>query len=42
MSNEGPRPVMFRAAAMSANASTPVSPAEVTVPATVSLIYQIE
>jgi uncharacterized protein YggE len=33
---------MFRAAAMGVNSSTPVSPAEVTVPATVSLTYQIE
>jgi uncharacterized protein YggE len=42
MSSERPQPVMFRAAAMSVNAATPVSPAEVTVPATVSLTYQIE
>lgn len=42
VSNEGPRPVMFRAAALSANSSTPVSPGEVTVPASVSLTYQIE
>jgi uncharacterized protein YggE len=39
---ERPQPVMFRAAAMGVNSSTPVSPAEVTVPATVSLTYQIE
>jgi uncharacterized protein YggE len=43
MSAERPQPVMFRAAAMSAmNAATPVQPGEVTVPATVSLTYQIE
>jgi uncharacterized protein YggE len=42
VSNEGPRPVMFRSAVLSANASTPVSPGEVTVPASVSLTYQIE
>jgi len=42
MSGERPQPVMFRGAAMSVNASTPVQPAEVTVPATVSLTYQIE
>jgi uncharacterized protein len=42
MNSERPQPVMFRAAAMSVNAATPVSPAEVTVPATVSLTYQIE
>lgn len=43
VSNEGPQPVMFRAAAaMSVSSSTPVQPAEVTVPATVSLTYQIE
>ena len=42
MGSERPQPVMFRAAAMSVNASTPVQPAEVTVPATVSLTYQIE
>jgi uncharacterized protein YggE len=43
VSNEGPRPVMFRAAFNSGNAAaTPVSPGEVTVPATVSLTYQIE
>jgi uncharacterized protein YggE len=42
MSAERPQPVMFRAAAMSVNAATPVQPAEVTVPATVSLTYQIE
>jgi uncharacterized protein len=40
--NSGPQPVMFRAAAMGVNAATPVQPAEVTVPATVSLTYQIE
>ena len=39
--NPGPQPVMFRAAAMSLGANaTPVSPAEVSVPATVSLTYQ--
>lgn len=37
-----PQPVMFRAGAMAVNAATPVQPAEVTVPATVSLIYQIQ
>ncbi len=42
ISNESPRPVMFRAAAMSMNSATPVSPGEVSVPATVSLTYQIE
>ena len=42
MSSERPQPVMFRAATMAVNAATPVSPAEVTVPATVSLTYQIE
>jgi uncharacterized protein YggE len=42
VSNESPPPVMFRASAMMANAPTPVSPAEITVPATVSLTYQIE
>jgi uncharacterized protein YggE len=43
MSGERPQPVMFRAAAMSAmSTATPVQPAEVTVPATVSLTYQIE
>lgn len=41
-SSERPQPVMFRTAAMPMNASTPVQPAEVTVPATVSLTYQIE
>ena len=41
--NPGPQPVMFRAAAMSLGANaTPVSPAEVSVPATVSLTYQIQ
>lgn len=42
MSNERPQPVMFRAAAMSSSTATPVQPAEVTVPATVSVTYQIE
>ncbi len=42
VSNVGPQPVMFRASAMSVNSATPVSPAEVSVPATVSLTYQIE
>jgi uncharacterized protein len=42
VSNVGPRPVMFRAAAMSVNTATPVQPAEVTVPATVSLTYSIQ
>ena len=42
-STDGPRPVMFNAAFSSRNAAaTPVSPGEVTVPATVSLTYQIE
>ncbi len=40
-SNERPQP-MFRAAMMGANNSTPVQPGEVTVPATVSLTYEIE
>jgi len=40
-SNERPPP-MFRAAAMGANNSTPVQAGEVTVPATVSLTYEIE
>ena len=44
MSGERPQPVrLIRAAAMSAmSTATPVQPAEVTVPATVSLTYQIE
>ena len=43
VSNERPQPVMFRAAAaMGVNNATPVQPGEVTVPATVSLTYQIE
>jgi len=43
VSNVGPQPVMFRAAAMSlGRTETPVQPAEVSVPATVSLTYQIE
>jgi uncharacterized protein YggE len=40
-SSERPQP-MFRAAMMGANSSTPVQPGEVTVPATVSLTYEIE
>lgn len=42
ISNIGPQPVMFRAAAMGVNNATPVQPAEVSVPATVALTYQIE
>jgi uncharacterized protein YggE len=44
VSNIGPQPVMFRTErAMGAmSAATPVQPAEVTVPATVSLTYQIQ
>ena len=42
VSDTGPRPVMFRAAAMSVNTATPVQPGEVTVPATVSLTYAIQ
>jgi uncharacterized protein YggE len=43
VSNVGPQPVMFRAESMSlGRPETPVQPAEVSVPATVSLTYQIE
>jgi uncharacterized protein len=42
VSNERPQPVMLGARFASANSATPVQPAEVTVPATVSLTYQIE
>ena len=42
VSSVGPQPVMFRAALTSTMGATPVQPAEVSVPATVSLTYQIE
>lgn len=42
VSAERPVPVMFRAAPMAVSGATPVQPAEVTVPATVSLTYQIQ
>ena len=43
VSNMGPQPVLLGARfALSTGGATPVQPAEVTVPATVSLTYQIE
>jgi uncharacterized protein YggE len=42
LSQERPIPIRGRAMAMSANVATPVEPGEVTVPATVSLTFEIE
>jgi uncharacterized protein YggE len=38
----GPRPVMMRAMAMSAGAETPIQPGQISVPATVSITYEIQ